>query len=505
MTDYGLMKRASSLPHQRRKQKIFKRSLSLSLPENTGPVLKFSQAQHFAPESPIALPKDFHGAEQSSHNTETSMTSRIIDNNCQQHDEASVSAKDAVPCGTDDGSEEFDQDTCTECPSACLPENETTHEATLPQETSALDNDKVATAHDILISCYGVNAENLSHDITHPDQRSFPTPPTPPPPPPIKEWQPNPLSANPVHSSIMVDLDKLSGISDYDDMFSRLSVESGVEGWYCSICYCMASRNKESSVYCDSCSGLFCLDCMHIHLRTRITGGFIILKCPGDSCTRTITDEEIDLHCSEWMHIFVKNRVDADNNPRVKTCPGCNIVQHFEEPDEVPIHHKCGSCGLRWCIPCHAPWHNALTCKEFQKDVIGKGHKALKVWAKGRGKSNANAVKCPQCKFFIERISGCDHMCCSRCYTDFCYRCGKKHRKGGIFGDHDSRYSFFGCKYNLAPKKPVVRVAVRSGVLAGTIVAVPVVAAFVVSVGCIILAVSPVAVPSFIAVKKCRK
>eukprot|EP00795_Rhopilema_esculentum_P015215 gene15215-6418_t len=222
---------------------------------------------------------------------------------------------------------------------------------------------------------------NLSHDITHPDQRSFPTPPTPPPPPPIKEWQPNPLSANPVHSSIMVDLDKLSGISDYDDMFSRLSVESGVEGWYCSICYCMASRNKESSVYCDSCSGLFCLDCMHIHLRTRITGGFIILKCPGDSCTRTITDEEIDLHCSEWMHIFVKNRVDADNNPRVKTCPGCNIVQHFEEPDEVPIHHKCGSCGLRWCIPCHAPWHNALTCKEFQKDVIGKGHKALKIAA----------------------------------------------------------------------------------------------------------------------------
>eukprot|EP00795_Rhopilema_esculentum_P015214 gene15214-6417_t len=50
----------------------------------------------------------FSRAEQSSINRNIN-ESRIIDNYCQQHDEASVSAKDAVPCGQT-MFEEFDQD-----------------------------------------------------------------------------------------------------------------------------------------------------------------------------------------------------------------------------------------------------------------------------------------------------------------------------------------------------------------------------------------------------------
>ena len=178
----------------------------------------------------------------------------------------------------------------------------------------------------------------------------------------------------------------------------------------CVICYqCDVTLMK-----CQLCDQSICSDCMHLHLKAKISEGFILIRCPADYCTRIISNDEIKEHCNELIHLYTKNKVDAENDPRHKTCPGCNLVHHFEEPDEIPLHHKCGSCGLQWCVKCHAPWHVGISCKKYQKDVVGKGHKALKVWAKGKGLSHANAKKCPSCKFFIERISGCDHMSCSR-------------------------------------------------------------------------------------------
>ena len=82
-----------------------------------------------------------------------------------------------------------------------------------------------------------------------------------------------------------------------------------------------------------------------------------------------------------------------------------------------------------------------------------------------------------------------------RCHTDFCYRCGKRHRKAGLLGDHYSTYSFLGCKYNLAPNKPFVRVAVRSGVLMGAVIATPIALSLVAVAGAAFLAVSPIVVP----------
>ena len=95
-------------------------------------------------------------------------------------------------------------------------------------------------------------------------------------------------------------------------------------------------------------------------------------------------------------------------------------------------------------------------------------------------------------------------LCHFRCSTDFCYKCGKKHRSAGILGDHYSRYSFLGCKFNLLPEKPVARVAVRSTAVFGGFVFMLVAAASLATVGCIGLAVSPLAVPTYFLVKKCR-
>ncbi|ESP02642.1 hypothetical protein LOTGIDRAFT_138098 [Lottia gigantea] len=125
----------------------------------------------------------------------------------------------------------------------------------------------------------------------------------------------------------------------------------------------------------------------------------------------------------------------------------------------VGLEVVCDKCELRWCFPCHGPWHEGLSCKDYRK-----GDRLLQMWALEMKSGQVNAQRCPRCKIFIQRTSGCDHMTCSSCKTSFCYRCGKRYRSLKMFGNHFSRYSLFGCKYNLLPQRPGARRFVRGAV-----------------------------------------
>ena len=49
--------------------------------------------------------------------------------------------------------------------------------------------------------------------------------------------------------------------------------------------------------------------------------------------------------------------------------------------------------------------------------------KNVEMWKKEVG-----AMRCPNCKFIVEKTDGCDHMTC-RCRYEFCYVCGGKYMK----------------------------------------------------------------------------
>ena len=67
-------------------------------------------------------------------------------------------------------------------------------------------------------------------------------------------------------------------------------------------------------------------------------------------------------------------------------------------------------------------------------------------------------------------------MICSKCQCDFCYNCGRRRLGMKFLGSHESRYSPFGCKFNLYPNKPILRHTVRGLVAGAATLAVPVAA-----------------------------
>ncbi|XP_076466524.1 E3 ubiquitin-protein ligase RNF217-like [Babylonia areolata] len=79
---------------------------------------------------------------------------------------------------------------------------------------------------------------------------------------------------------------------------------------------------------------------------------------------------------------------------------------------------------------------------------------------------------------YIQRSSGCNHMVCSRCATDFCYDCGQKYyltrTNHGIYsnrlfkytlGTHSSKLSPLGCSHNFLRKHVAARRLIRGSVL----------------------------------------
>ena len=184
----------------------------------------------------------------------------------------------------------------------------------------------------------------------------------------------------------------------------------------CMVCFL---ETPEVSIRSWCCSGIICLPCLEAHVVSKIEEAIVKIVCPLGNCDSLISQDEIkELVPDEIFEKYQRFKVEIEQNPHIKTCPGCSRIYHFpdvtkteQEKDWSPEVWKvtCSKCRLVWCFSCQAPWHHGLSCREFCK-----GDKSLKIWAKNRGQPARNACRCPKCEVFIQKSSGCDHMSCSR-------------------------------------------------------------------------------------------
>ncbi|XP_014662152.1 PREDICTED: E3 ubiquitin-protein ligase ARIH2-like [Priapulus caudatus] len=259
----------------------------------------------------------------------------------------------------------------------------------------------------------------------------------------------------------------------------------------CEVCLTVATLRAR-----PCCALLVCEQCLQTYVHVQIGDGVAQIDCCNADCGGFMHRDEIMfmLVDAETKEKFVRYLVDANNDPRQKTCPRCNKIMTLERE---PTSGKrsavtCVDCHLVWCFPCHAPWHEGLSCKEYRK-----GDKLLHEWAKHNSEEmrQRNAQRCPKCKVYIQRTSGCDHMQCGMCKTEFCYLCGQRFIALGLLGNHGSKYSIFGCKYAFRPEQTCIRRLVRGSIFAGKVAASPVVLTLAAAGGALAVGAAVVALP----------
>jgi E3 ubiquitin-protein ligase RNF144 len=85
--------------------------------------------------------------------------------------------------------------------------------------------------------------------------------------------------------------------------------------------------------------------------------------------------------------------------------PNCPYVFIWEAQGN---HFACPVCEKSYCFACRGDWHPEFTCEEFAKI----NNTAFQDAAFGELAESKKYKQCPQCKFWVERSEGCDHMTC---------------------------------------------------------------------------------------------
>ncbi|XP_054838955.1 E3 ubiquitin-protein ligase RNF217 isoform X1 [Eublepharis macularius] len=257
------------------------------------------------------------------------------------------------------------------------------------------------------------------------------------------------------------------------------------------------------------CKKPVCEECLKRYLSSQVQVGQADIQCPITECSEHLDETTVLFNLPhddiiKYKYFLELGRIGSSTKP----CPQCKHFTTFRKRGHIPTPTKmenkykiqCPSCQFVWCFKCHSPWHEGVNCKEYKK-----GDKLLRHWASEIEHGQRNAQKCPKCKIHIQRTEGCDHMTCSQCNTNFCYRCGERYRQLRFFGNHTSNLSIFGCKYRYLPERPHLRRLVRGSVCGGKLLIAPLLLVLGLVMGVIAVIIGLFVFPIYCLCKKKRK
>ena len=197
----------------------------------------------------------------------------------------------------------------------------------------------------------------------------------------------------------------------------------------CQICY--DQQINKNFIKMPHCLHEFCSSCVIGYLTQKILSNQIIeIKCPTE-CEQILSEDNI-------LKILQKNSDLVKKYKKFKTMAKIN-----QDPNQIwcatpdceghmtgDISHPkvfCEICKKSMCFKCKNTWHN-LTCEEAMNNTFKAYIKKVKV------------KECPKCKVKFEKNSGCNHMTCTRCNFEFCWRCLQK-----MTPKHYMWFNLFGC------------------------------------------------------------
>ncbi|MCL7027602.1 hypothetical protein MKW94_014090 [Papaver nudicaule] len=197
----------------------------------------------------------------------------------------------------------------------------------------------------------------------------------------------------------------------------------------CSICLSEYPGTKFVRL---PCSHFFCRNCMDTY-STMYAKESLEIPCPQMKCREPVPPGLVrsllgDENFDKWeLQMFYKT---LDSMSDLVYCPRCDMAC-LEAEDHLA---QCPQCFFTFCGLCGDRFHVEVQCMTSEEKLkfLQQQRKELDMINK---LLNVEEIKrttkqCPKCSMAITRTSGCNHMHCTRCQQDFCYKCGKAYVKG---------------------------------------------------------------------------
>jgi ariadne-1 len=222
---------------------------------------------------------------------------------------------------------------------------------------------------------------------------------------------------------------ELSGITQSQEskkILDKNKIE--INNKICLVCY-MEESDCEGGFFSLTCKHNFCVDCWVQYLKANVFDHRQVLftKCQQKDCNLIVPESIFkkflkDEESLENLKTGIRKNF-TDYNSDVKWCPspGCDAAVRCESKLNKEI--DC-ICGFTFCFKCTKEGHRPCQCDMIQTwDKKNTSESENIKWI------SANTKQCPNCRKFIEKNQGCNHMTCNKnaggCGHEFCWVCLK--------------------------------------------------------------------------------
>ncbi|CAE6409214.1 unnamed protein product [Rhizoctonia solani] len=209
------------------------------------------------------------------------------------------------------------------------------------------------------------------------------------------------------------------------------TLSNNVETQMCVVCFEQGAHvrfaARSPTIMCQH-GATVCVSCFEQHILIAIHKSRTVdIRCPHEGCGKML--EYQDIYCSvrDWgMLAYYEQlliRREMGSTEQFVWCknPICTSGQVHKPGPSQPIV-TCNTCRQRSCYIHDRPWHEGLSCAEFDIKLRKYEEQDLAT----RTYLVKNTKSCPKCKRKIERNGGCDHMTCQLpggCGHEFCWEC----------------------------------------------------------------------------------
>jgi ariadne-1 len=193
--------------------------------------------------------------------------------------------------------------------------------------------------------------------------------------------------------------------------------------WKCAICF--EDFLPDSLYILDKCDHKFCAKCLSDYVNAMVLDAQTTIVCPN--CKAPMEHHEVlQLMNPEYQARYEKVCLDLALSMMndIVNCPTPNCGNAFiRDPVVRDIH--CLSCDVRFCADCkRLPHPDIPLCEDVAQILKTREEVASEAWIAGYSRP------CPRCNAPIQKVSGCNHMNCTKCKYSFCWSCMGEYSNG---------------------------------------------------------------------------
>ncbi|NP_001091318.1 uncharacterized protein LOC100037145 [Xenopus laevis] len=217
------------------------------------------------------------------------------------------------------------------------------------------------------------------------------------------------------------------------------------KSYMCNICF--SEKLGSECTHFKDCQHIYCNVCLKDYYTVQIRDGQVqALNCPEPKCSSVATPAQVKLLVgvklfSRYDRLLLQSSLDLMADVLYCPRPSCQTAVVLEPGGTMGI---CSNCHYAFCTLCKMAYHAVAYCnvtpvklilvrdEYLEADEAGK-----KLLEKRYGKNviikaiemkssewlNTNTKQCPSCRASVQKVDGCNKMCCARCKQNFCWLC----------------------------------------------------------------------------------